>query len=59
MIRHVEFIIEDDFTTWGQDEDFEGDTYTSIKETLDDFIADDSTELLSHIQIKKVWYEEG
>lgn len=59
MVRHIEVIINFDLTCWGQDaEDFESDSTETINETVEDYIVNDSAELLENVTIKKVWYEE-
>ena len=59
MIRHIELTIDFDLTCWAESmEDFETDTEESIKETIDDYIINDSAELLDYLTIKKIWYEE-
>lgn len=55
MIRHIEITINFDLTCWGQDaEDFEGDSTETINETVEDYIVNDSAELLENVTIKKV-----
>ena len=59
MVRHIELTIDFDLTCWAESmEDFENDTEESIKETIDDYIINDSVELLDCLTIKKIWYEE-
>ena len=58
MIRHVEFSINFDLTCWGEKEDFEIDTEKMIEEDTIDFIINDTGELIDHLVINKVWYEE-
>ena len=59
MIRHIELTIDFDLTCWAESmEDFENDTEESIKETIDDYIINDTGELLDYLTIKKIWYEE-
>lgn len=59
MVRHIELTIDFDLTCWAESmEDFESDTEESIKETIDDYIINDSAELLENLTIKKIWYEE-
>ena len=59
MVRHIELTIDFDLTCWAESmEDFENDTEESIKETIDDYIINDSAELLDYLTIKKIWYEE-
>ena len=59
MIRHIEITINFDLTCWGQGkEDFENDNIETINEAIEDYIINDSTDLLENVIIKKVWYEE-
>jgi len=59
MVRHIELTIDFDLTCWAESmEDFENDTEESIKETIDDYIINDSAELLDYLTIKEIWYEE-
>lgn len=58
MIRHIELYIDFDLTCWAEDiEDFENDTPEYIDETVRDYCFRNSTELLEHLTIKKIWYE--
>ena len=59
MIRHIEFTIDFDLTCWAESmEDFENDSIEFINEEVTDYIIHDSTDLLDHLTIKKIWYEE-
>lgn len=59
MVRHIELTINFDLTCWAESmEDFENDSKESIEELVDDYIINDSIELLPNVEIKKVWYEE-
>ena len=59
MIRHVELTIDFDLTCWAESmEDFENDDMEMINECVADYIIHDSAELLEHLTIKKIWYEE-
>jgi hypothetical protein len=39
-------------------EDFENDSTEFINEEVADYIINSSDELLEHLTIKKIWYEE-
>ena len=59
MIRHIEFTIDFDLTCWAESmEDFENDSIEFINEEVADYIINSSDELLEHLTIKKIWYEE-
>ena len=59
MIRHIEFTIDFDLTCWAESmEDFENDSTEFINEEVADYIINSSDELLKHLTIKKIWYEE-
>lgn len=59
MIRHIEFTIDFDLTCWAENmEDFENDSIEFINEEVADYIIHSSGELLDHLTIKKIWYEE-
>ena len=59
MIRHIELTIDFDLTCWAESmEDFENDDMEMINECVADYIIHDSTDLLDHLTIKKIWYEE-
>ena len=58
MIRHIEFTIDLDLACWGEKEDFETDASEYIKESVEDFVLYNPDDLIPHIKIKKVWYEE-
>ena len=69
MIRHIEFTIDFDLTSWAiSKEDFGFDEdeipkdneydYDEVKECIYDYIENNPEELYAVMQIKKVWYEE-
>lgn len=59
MVRHIELTIDFDLTCWAESmEDFENDDIEMINECVADYIIHDSTDLLDHLTIKKIWYEE-
>ena len=59
MVRHIELTIDFDLTCWAESmEDFENDDMEMINECVADYIINDSTDLLEHLTIKKIWYEE-
>ena len=58
MVRHIEFTIDYDLTCWGLTEDFEADNQEYLQEHLNDFIYNNSSDLLDHVKINKIWYEE-
>ena len=59
MTRHIEVTIDFDLTCWAESmEDFENDSTEFINEEVADYIIHDSVELLDHLVIKKIWYEE-
>lgn len=59
MVRHIELTIDFDLTCWAESmEDFENDTEEYLTEIIEDYIINDSTDLLDHLTIKKIWYEE-
>lgn len=59
MVRHIELTIDFDLTCWAESmEDFENDDMEMINECVADYIIHDSTDLLDHLTIKKIWYEE-
>lgn len=58
MIRHIELTIDFDLTCWAESmEDFENDSIEFINEEVADYIINNSDELLDHLTIKKIWYE--
>lgn len=58
MIRHIELTIDFDLTCWAESmEDFENDSIEFINEEIADYIIHSSDELLEHLTIKKIWYE--
>ena len=59
MVRHIELTIDFDLTCWAESmEDFENDSIEFINEEIADYIINSSDELLEHLTIKKIWYEE-
>ena len=69
MIRHIEFTIDFDLTCSAiskEDFGFEEDEipkdneydYDEIEESIKNYLFDDVSDILNHIVIKKVWYEE-
>ena len=59
MVRHIELTIDFDLTCWAESmEDFENDSTEFINEEVADYIIHSSTDLLDHLTIKKIWYEE-
>ena len=59
MVRHIELTIDFDLTCWAESmEDFENDDMEMINECVADYIIHDSTDLLDHLTIKKIWYED-
>ena len=59
MVRHIELTIDFDLTCWAESmEDFENDDMEMINECVADYIIHNSDELLEHLTIKKIWYEE-
>ncbi len=59
MVRHIELTIDFDLTCWAESmEDFENDDMEYINERIADYIMHNSVELLDHLVIKKIWYEE-
>ena len=59
MVRHIELTIDFDLTCWAESmEDFENDSTEFINEEVADYIINSSDELLEHLTIKKIWYEE-
>lgn len=59
MIRHIELTIDFDLTCWAESmEDFENDSIEFINEEVADYIIHNSDDLLNHLVIKKIWYEE-
>ncbi len=59
MTRHIEFTINYDLTCWDEDmEFFRMETEESIKEGIYDYIEDSPDELMAHLIINKIWYEE-
>jgi len=59
MVRHIELTIDFDLTCWAESmEDFENDDMEMINECVTDYIIHDSDELLEHLTIKKIWYED-
>ena len=59
MVRHIELTIDFDLTCWAESmEDFENDSIEFINEEVADYIIHNSDELLDHLTIKKIWYEE-
>ena len=58
MVRHIELTIDFDLTCWAESmEDFENDDTEMINECVADYILNDSSELLDHLTIKRIWYE--
>ena len=58
-VRHIEILINFDFTTWPENmEDFKSDTSGSIREEVRDFILDTPEELFKDMKITQIWYEE-
>lgn len=58
MIQHIEFTIKFDLTCWGEREDFETVTNSSIEESAIHYILDNPEKLIDNLTINKVWYEE-
>lgn len=58
MIQHIEFTIKFDLTCYGEKEDFEIDTDSSIKESAMYYVLDNPEKLIDNLKINKVWYEE-
>lgn len=58
MIQHIEFTIKYDLTCNGEKEDFEIVTDSSNEESVINYILDNPEELIDHLKINKVWYEE-
>lgn len=59
MVKHIELTIDFDLTYWAESmEDFEKDTKEFINEEVTDYIINNFDELLEHLTIKKIWYEE-
>lgn len=58
MVQHIEFTIKFDLTCWGEKEDFETVTDSSIEESTIHYILDNPEELIDNLIINKVWYEE-
>lgn len=58
MIQHIEFTIKFDLTCYGEKEDFEIDTDSSIKESAMYYVLDNPEKLIDNLTIDKVWYEE-
>ena len=58
MVRHIEFTINFDLTCWGEPEDFETDDPINIKESIEDWVCNESDSFLDHLKLNKVWYEE-
>lgn len=58
MIRHLELIIDFDLTCGGYAEDFESDSPEGLKESIEDYIIHNPDELLNHLTLKNIWYEE-
>ena len=61
MVRHAEFIIKGDYTTWGIDmEDFanEIDDPDVTLDYICDWIEESPQDLYNLIQITNIWYEE-
>ena len=58
MIQHIEFTIKFDLTCWGDKEDFEIVTDSSIEESTVNYILDCPEQLIDNLTIGKVWYEE-
>jgi hypothetical protein len=59
MIRHIEFTIDFDLTCREDMEVFE--TYSDeeyLKNDIAEYINENTAEIMEHIIIKKVWYEE-
>ena len=59
ILRHIEFTIDFDLTCYGESEDFEIDNDINIKEDIEDWVVNESSEFLPYIKIKKIWYEEA
>jgi len=58
MVQHIEFTIKFDLTCYGEKEDFEIDTDSSIKESAMYYVLDNPEKLIDNLTIDKVWYEE-
>ena len=59
MVRHIELTIDFDLTCWAENmEDFANDSTEFINEEVADYIINSADELLDHLTIKKIWYEE-
>ena len=58
MIQHIEFTIKFNLTCYGEKEDFEIDTDSSIKESAMYYVLDNPEKLIDNLTIDKVWYEE-
>ena len=59
MIRHIELTIDFYLTCCAKSmEYFENNTKEFINEEVADYIIHNSDELLDHLTIKKIWYEE-
>ena len=59
MIRHIEFTINFDLTCWDEDmEFFEMQSEESILEGIADYINESTPELMEHLTINRIWYEE-
>ncbi len=58
MVRHLELAIDFDLTCWGEAEDFESDSPVGLRETIEDYIIHNPEELLNHLTLKNIWYEE-
>ncbi len=59
MIRHIEFTIDFDLTCREDMEVFE--TYSDeeyLKNDIAEYINENTAEIMEHVIIKKVWYEE-
>ena len=59
MIRHIKLTIDFDLTCWAESmEDFENDSREFINEEVADYIINSPGELLKHLTIRNIWYEE-
>ena len=59
MTQHVEFTIDFDLTCWGQDaEDFIHLTEYDIIRNTKEWIENNPWEIVDHMKIKNIWYED-